>query len=179
MFDLHVSRADTLAAVNAVPGLEKIDIGDDAIDVYRNVDMWPLFTVPKGALDLEEDVDFDDVAFKRVGPVRYELTFSTPAPATIAFAQNHHPKWRMYDGTPSWWRILVGKSRQIATTEKNDAGLITFNLMQDGLTDGKVTVYYVPQAALYLGLIISCSALVLVLAVVVVSALRNAKTLTL
>lgn len=115
--------------------------------------------------------------FRAVSPSEYRVEISAevlstlPESAYLDFSEAYHPDWKVRVGNFSWWDALrrPGYFLPDAIHTENDAGLNAFRLDRSALipdSDGvvRLTVFFRPQAHLYLGLWISGGVLVLCLA---------------
>jgi hypothetical protein len=175
------SRRFYVNQLDKIKYLHKINIGTKDITIYENYNYRPhIYTtiaresVYKNLPSLAYKTDFSFV-----NPTEYKtIVHNVTKPFHLNFSESYNDGWKIRIGNFNWLEALFRKSYFMSDKNhfKNDAGLNSYFLdpeqvckvesckvNKDGSYDINLTLYFVPQSYMYLGLIISGSTLVLVL----------------
>ena len=176
LFGAYGDRDVFLAHLDALPYLRRIDAGTGSVVVYENADARPHLYLTGEPETIRRDVSTREVTYEAVSPSEYRVEISEevlstlPESAYLDFSESYHPGWKVRVGEFSWRDALRRPEYFLpdAIHAENDAGLNTFRLDRDSLVPGgdgvvRLTVFFRPQAHLYLGLWISGGVLVLCL----------------
>ena len=175
-FGAYGDRDVFLAHLDALPYLRRIDAGTGSVVVYENVDARPHLYLTGEPETIRHEVPMREVTYEAVSPSEYRVEIpakllANPHPNSLLegegvlylnFAESYHPGWKVRIGDFSWWDALrrPGYFLPDELHIGNGAGLNTFRLDRDSLVPGgdgavRLTVFFRPQAYLYLGLGIS------------------------
>ncbi len=147
--------------------LERIDIGTKDLVVYRNSGSRPHIYITFEEENLYEHISFEAVSFSFLSPSEYRVVIPREYFLTkdedmfyIHFAEKYHPGWKVHKGDFSWWRALFDTSYFLddAFHYENVAGLNSFKLPKNLMEEesfSEITIFFRPQAYLYLGLLLS------------------------
>lgn len=176
------SRQYYINELNKIKYLRKIDIGTKDLVVYENRNYNPhiYLTQEKETIKKDVRVKTDDLSFEFINPTEYKITLKNISkPVYLNFSESYHSSWNLRIGNFNWFDVLTKKNYFISDKYhfENDATLNSFYINPSTLckefvcrknNDGSygidMTLYFAPQSYLYLGLIISGSTLVVVLA---------------
>lgn len=168
--------------------LRKLDIGTQNIDIYENITYKPHIYITKEKETITKNISYKAIDFKHVNSSEYKLKLvNIKDPIYINFTDNFHPQWKIYFGTFKWYQVLF--NMQNVLSEKNhmssDAKLNSYfldpvttcnrhicNINKDGTYDINLTLYFIPQSYMNLGLIISGLTLILISGYFVLSGIR-------
>lgn len=146
--------------------LEQINIGTDNVLVFRNLNVRPRVYATQEKESLERDVPYNTVEFSVLNPSHYEIYINSKNSFYINFTERYHPDWRLYTGEFSLLDVVFNKQEGVNEEEhlKNIAGFNAFfvNPQSDCFSDQcKLTLFFRPQAYLYLGLVVTAITLLL------------------
>lgn len=150
----------------ADPQWKKIDIGLAGSSLYENLNVRPRIYLTKNPESIHQENPFEKVDFTYQNPARWDFAFKkTDYPIYINFSESYHPDWRVICGETKWYQTFFAKNLFVADNHlKTDANLNAFRIDEDEIrtkcqrsADGKIklSLFYLPQAYLYLGAIIS------------------------
>ncbi|OGH03178.1 MAG: hypothetical protein A2798_01980 [Candidatus Levybacteria bacterium RIFCSPHIGHO2_01_FULL_37_17] len=144
-----------------LPYIKPLQVGTDNILLFKNLEQKPYIYLTEEKESIEKDVPFKSVNFTSKVPSEYKIRFdSEDSNFYLNFADKYHPDWKLYVGDFNWLNIILNK--QSVLNDKyhfqNAAGLNSFYIEQKQICNGgkcNFTIFFKPQAYLYLGLIIS------------------------
>lgn len=163
-FGAYGDRDILLSHLDALPYLRRLETGTGDVVVFENADARPHLYATAEPDTMTAAVPMSEVSYEAVSPSEYRVRIPAEAfpaegdAAWLDFSEAYHPDWKIRLGGFSWWESLrspgyfVDDSAHIRT----DAGLNAFRIPKP--TDGEaveLTVFFRPQAHLYLGLIVS------------------------
>ncbi len=166
--------------------LEKKDIGLKNTLLYENKQVRPLIYLTQEKESLKKDIPFERVQFTTINPTEHRISImNLRNPMYLNFAGLYHPDWKLRVGSFHWKDAVGNKSYFIESKfhqknevlqntflldpeylKKNDDADITVN--EDGSINMIFTLFFRPQAYLYLGLLISTTVFVLSLFSIVI-----------
>lgn len=160
--------------------LEKKDLGLKNILLYENKQVRPLIYLTNEMESLKRDIPFERVQFISLNPTEHRISIKNlNRPVYLNFAGLYHPDWMLRVGNFQWKDVIGNETYFIESKfhEKNEVLQNTFLLdpaylkkignnkditfNNDGSINMTLTLFFRPQAYLYLGLIISTTAFVL------------------
>jgi len=117
---------------------------------YQNV--FYLAFVP--ASDASEEESIASVTFERVEPTKYNIHVNASKPFMLVFSESYHPEWKAYySDDVSWYQTLwmkpINEDMHFLVNDYANAWYI------DRVGEYNITLYFKPQTAFYLGVIIS------------------------
>lgn len=154
--------------------LKKINLEDKEIDLYENTEYYPHLFTTQNILQLGEKTEFKEVKYDFISPVEYRTELMLSNKKTyINITDSYHPDWGLYIGNFHWTDIFIPQNNTLDDKYhiKNEIGLSSFlldpsyikthidpknyTLEKDGSVNLKITLYFRPQAYMYLGMLIS------------------------
>lgn len=148
-------------------------IGDDAsrIVLYENLTFRPHIYATEHKENLKKDIPYRKIDFKKISQSEYQIHLSNVRkPIFIQFTDSYHSDWKMKVGEFSWSDVLLinNHSAPDAIHEKSALNYNEFYIdpekvclqfeckkNSDKNYDINITIYFKPQAYLYLGTTIS------------------------
>ena len=152
-------RGEFLREVEALTYLQKVDIGDSAIDVFENPDRKPLIYVTGSIENFETQPDSDPVTFNQVKTFHYRIQPNNETSISgkiLNFSDLYNPGWKLYYGPVTWVDVLLRK--HLIPIVSHSESIIHTNQFQLPLEldeNDVLTLYFEPQAYIYVGVIIS------------------------
>ncbi|QQS61185.1 MAG: hypothetical protein IPN70_04855 [Candidatus Moraniibacteriota bacterium] len=162
-FGAYGERKVFLAHLDAMPFLHRIDAKTGEIIIYENPDARPHIYLTNEKESIEKEIPYTPTDFQFISPSQYNIkniTLAENLETYLNFSESYHPDWKIRVGDFSWWDSLWDKQYFLSDEYhiKNDAGLNSFILPEEVLKSEKsLTLFFRPQAHLYLGLIFSSS----------------------
>lgn len=189
----YSKRSEYVKRVENTPYLKKIDIGDKSVSLYENVGYYPHIFTSDTIFTLSLKDNSGSVKYENVSPVEYKVKIEKLVGKTyLNFGDAYHQQWRLYAGDFHWTDIFWKKDAVFSDAYhlKNSAQLNSFLIDKDyvmnnlspsdykvngdGSIDLELTIYFRPQAYLYLGSIVSGAYFLSFLLYVLISACRTA-----
>lgn len=166
--------------LNQIKYLHKINVGTKNIVVYENENYKPHIYTTSNQESINKEQDYQTVDFKFINPTEYKIRLTNISkPVYLNFSESYHPDWKIRVGHFKWLDALTKKNYFLPDKFhlENDAGLNSFYIdssqvckvengcvrNKGGSYDINLTLYFMPQSYLYLGLIISGGTLIIVL----------------
>lgn len=157
--------------------LSKLNIGVNDLAVYENHDYKPHVYLTKEKESIKKSQQYREVDFQFINPTEYKIYLNNiNVPVYLNFSDTYHPQWKIRIGNFSWWDALFGNSYFLPDENhfKNDANLNSFYIdpkeacrlyegctkNEDGSYDIELTLFFRPQAYMYVGGIISLTTLI-------------------
>lgn len=145
--------------------LEKVEIGTKETLIFENKNVRPHIYITDEKESIQQNVTFKKVEFESLNSSHYEAKVSSSDPFYVNFTENYHPDWKLYTGDFKWWNVLVNKQETVGEDNhfRNAAGFNSFYVDPEKACEGShcnLTLFFRPQAYLYLGLLVSSLALV-------------------
>ena len=172
-----------IAQLDKLPYLSKINIGTKDIVAYENKNYKPHIYVTENQESININQPYIKINYAYVNPTRYTFSIKNVSkPFYLNFSENYNLGWSMKIGNFNWLDALIKKNYFVLGKNhfQNNAGLNSFYLNpnqickvqscksnEDGSYDISGTLYFAPQSYMYFGLIISGSALVVILSYLV------------
>jgi hypothetical protein len=152
------------------PEWKKLDLGLESAMIFENTTVRPRVYLTKEMDTIHRKIDFETINYSLENASRWNLTLKNlEEPVWLSFAEWHHPDWQVICGTTRWYELLWKKSIfPLENHRVTDAGLNAFLLdpaeVKKTCSIGKndevtLSLFYRPQAYLYLGGIISLGAI--------------------
>jgi hypothetical protein len=187
--DLGENREFFENKLSEVAYLKKIDLGFQNVLLYKNTQARPHLYLTQNEESLLKDVPYQKVEFKPLGQSEYRVSIKNLQNVTyLNFTELYIPNWKVYIGDFSWIRAFLGKQKAIGESAHTQSA-VRFNSFKinpneicaqakctknsDGSYNFSITVYFLPQAYMNFGLIISGSVLALTTGWVVYLLLRK------
>lgn len=167
----------------SAPSLEEKDIF-----IYENQDVRPRIYVTERHETTKDEVPYREVNFDSNSTTRYSVRVDNiKQPLYLNFSEKYHPDWKLFFGSPDWFDVLTGRRQPIEESYhlKNDAQLNTFVMdpeyieknmppegyrkNKDGGFDIEVTLYFKPQIHFLMGVMVSGTTFLGVLAFIIYS----------
>jgi len=126
------------------------------ITIHENYGFKPHLYLTVNPETLMVDQDFIKINYLFVNPAWYTFTVpNLPGDTYLNFTENYNPNWRVRIGDFVWWQALLNKNYFLnsAAHFRTEAGMNAFLL--NNTSSQAVTIFYLPQSYLYLGLILS------------------------
>ena len=174
--------------MDKISWLHRINIGTKDLVLYENYGYRPHIYITNNQVTINDPQQYKSVYYNFINSGKYQVIVkNVKEPFYLNFSESYNTGWKVYLGNFNWVNVLLGK--QNAISDKNhfqtDATLNAFlinpeqvcnvhkinNVYKvgngcvknaDGSYDINMTLFFAPQAYLYLGLIISGTTLVLV-----------------
>lgn len=191
--DYGIEREEYIKTLNNIDYLKKIDVGTDSFAVYENDNFRPHIyrTDDKIALNDNSDSKWSQISSEFISPSEYKLKVKNVAkPFYLHFSENFHPEWRVRLGNV-YWLDVINKDQYFLKAEhyKNEAAFNSFRIdptlvceenadcirNKDGSFDMNMTLYFRPQAFLYMGGIISVFVLMNICIFLLIQFIRKGK----
>lgn len=153
--------------VDALPYLERVDIGTKDLLVYENSGSRPHIYITSEEERLDQDIPYETPTFSSLSPSQYRIELPSEISLEkkesffyMHFSEKYHPDWKIRIGAFSWWDALWEQSYFLDDSfhRENEAGLNSFALpytLLDTSHSSEITIFFRPQAYLYGGLLIS------------------------
>lgn len=181
--DYGIKREVYIQELDKIDFLDRVNIGTDAFAVYKNNNFRPQFYITQKEISIENNADYnswEDVEGKQISPSEYKLTIrNVKEPFYLHFSENYHPEWKARIGDVDWVSVITQNGYFLPDNVhfKNEMMFNSYNLNpvticndnkycqknKDGSYDIVMTIYFRPQAFLYLGGIFSGTVLILLL----------------
>jgi|GEM_PF-2068454 len=170
-----ISSPGNLFAVKnmlANPEWKKLDLGLEHKLIFENLKVRPRVYLTHELETIQREIDFQTVEYSLENPARWNFTLKNLTnPVWINFSENYHPDWQVICRNTHWYDLLFKKNIFPSESHRmTDAGLNAF-LLNPGVvqktcpteknSEIALGLYYRPQSYLYLGGIISLSAILL------------------
>lgn len=177
--------------LNKIEYLKKIDIGTEQILVFENLDFRPHIyaTSQRESLTKNQELRTKSLSYEMINPSEYKVKISNISnPVFFNFTDNFHPSWKMRVGEFHWTSVISSNGYFVSDSAhtKNAIGFNEFALdpekickefgckrNNDGSYDIEMTLYFAPQAYLYLGIIISGTTFVGIIGGLLYTIVRN------
>jgi hypothetical protein len=177
--DLGENRDYFEREMNKISYLKKVDIGLQNIILYKDMDFKPRFYLTTEKETLKKNTSYKTVDFHMINSSEYHIVFKKlSSPVYLNFTDLYSPEWRIRVGNFNWWDVLFNK-KYFLSDSIHFQNAVRFNgflidpkkickvnicrINKDGSYDFESTLYERPQSYLYLGLIISGSALIILI----------------
>jgi hypothetical protein len=162
----------------ANPEWQKLDLKLEEKIIFENQTVRPRIYLTNEKETIHREIDFQAVNFSMENSARWNIKLKKANTANwINFSESYHPDWQLVCGNTPWYQLIFKKSIfDITSHNATDAGLNAFLLnpseVKKTCTAGKdgeiaLSLFYRPQAFLYLGGIISLGAIFLALGLLV------------
>lgn len=161
--------------LNKIDYLKKVDVGTQEVLVYENHNYRPHIYITNEKESLKNNVPIQQVDFTFVRPSEYTITLDNVSDQLyLTFTDAYHPSWEIIVGKVNWFDSIQNENYFLSDKNhlKSEAGLNTFiidpkeicknsqcTINSDGSYTLNVTLYFKPQAYVYLGGIISLATL--------------------
>jgi hypothetical protein len=153
-------------------GWKKIDLDLSRNFIFENKKVRPRIYFTDEIETIHQNLDFQNVEYSLKNSSRWNFTLKNlEGPIWVNFSEKYHPDWQIVCGDTPWYALIRKRSiLPIGNHHATDAGLNAFFLEPDELrkickidSGGNInlSLYYRPQTFLYLGGIISLSAIFL------------------
>jgi hypothetical protein len=171
--------------LNSLPFLKTVDIGQNDTVVYENTGYKPRIYATSMPETIIDNIPYKTVDYRQINPTHYEISLKNASDVYyLNFTDVYNKNWFVYVGNFAWWKIFPGfKTGDLRLQNlneenhfRNDAGLNSFrinfdeicknaecNINDNNTYDINLTLFYKPQAYLYLGYIISLLTLLFIL----------------
>lgn len=171
------SRDYYIRELDRIDYLKRIDIGTNVIAAYENEDYLPYIWISKDFNDGSQRL-LQEVSLISNTPTRKEIEIKNiNENFIINFSENYHPGWKIRVGEFSWIKSLLEKDHFLLDENhlKNGANLNSFRINiseicskykciqnPDGTYNIKFSLFFMPQAYFYLGLIVGVVTLIII-----------------
>lgn len=169
-------RSYYINELNNVHYLRKVDIGTKEIVIYENDNFNPHIYETDKQETIIEKIEYRSVEYQYISPAEYRVSLrDVNRPFYLNFSESYHTQWKVRIGAFNWWDSSIQKDYFLPERyhTRNDAKLNSFYINpseiceeydcvqnEDGSYDIKMTLYFKPQAYMYLGGIVSLATLV-------------------
>lgn len=192
--DYGINRNAYINTLNNNEYLKKVNVDTGALAVYENSNFRPHVYVTDEKISLKdsEDTSWRNVDITFVSPSEYKISVSNVTkPFYLHFSENFHPEWKIKAGD-LYWLDVINKDQYFQTDANHFKNEVSFNSFfvdpneicksanacqrnNDGSYIIALSLYFRPQAFLYLGGIISIFALVSILGYILLNTLKKGK----
>lgn len=171
-----------ISELNKLPYLHKINAGTKDIVVYENYGFRPHAYITKDIESINKNQVYKTVNFKYISPSQYQVSINNVKdPFYLNFSESFNSGWELRIGNFDWFSALINKNyflqdkyhfqnnadlnsfyvnpNQVCKLQSNNAYDVGCFKNADGSYNISGTLYFKPQSYMYLGLIISVSAL--------------------
>lgn len=176
--------------LNKINYLRKIDIGTKDLDIYINKNYKPKLYISDEMESFYKVVTIKNVKYNRITSTKYKLYITSKLNEYLHFSENYHPDWKLYSGDMHWTKAALRSSGEYPDSfhKKNPAGFNSYYLkaeticrltkciaLRDGNYKLELTLFFKPQAYMYLGSIVSFSTLSILLSYLLFYILKHFK----
>lgn len=160
---LVVSEKDFFKVSELVkdPAWRESDWGLSGMRAFENVMVKPRIYLTGEKETIRENPSFEPVEFSSKNPARWDFAILEMKDGQwLNFSESFHPDWRLVCGDFQWYdAFFKNKMLSAENHSKTDAGFNAFRLDQEewkrACVGESASLFYLPQAYLYLGGIIS------------------------
>lgn len=179
------SRKFYINQLDKIKYLQKIDIGTKELAVYENLGSKPHIYITKKLETISKTQKYKSVDSLFINPTEYKIIVkNVNEPFYLNFSESFNPGWKLYLGDFKWYKVLLNKQDSITDKNhiQNDATLNSYfidprlvcntnlcKVNKDGTFDIYMTLYFAPQSYMNFGLIISISAIIIILCFLLVT----------
>lgn len=162
-------------SLKKVAYLKQVNIKAQDTLLFKNKEQRPHVYLTLEKESIEKDIKYREVDFKESNPSEYNIVIKDiNRPFYLNFSDNYNVNWNLYIGQFNWLNVLINKQQAINDKKhfQNVVGFNSFyldpkaickinecNMNKDGSYDIALTLFFKPQAYLYVGLIISIATL--------------------
>lgn len=180
-FPQTIKRSSYISELEKLPYLNTVNIGMREVVIFENYDYRPHIYATRKMESVFSYVPYQKAAYHMRNPTEYRINLNNiRGRIFLNFSENFHPSWKLKVGKFQWYEALVQKYYFLSDKLhfKNEAGFNTFYLdpvticqtekngclkNSDGSYDINLTLFFRPQAYVYLGFIVSGLTLCLIL----------------
>ena len=173
-FRYYDPRDAYIKEISKISYLEKVDLDTEELVIFENKDFRPHLYITNEEETIYKNIDYQEIDYQFKNPTEYKIRLKNLfQPIYLNFSENYHPDWKIRVGKFYWFEVLRDKYYFLADGFhfENNAFFNSFLIdpeyikshysssfyqeNPDGSIDLELTLFFRPQAHLYLGLIIS------------------------
>lgn len=167
--------------LNKIEYLKNIDLKLDSILVYKLSTFKPLIYISSEEESLDKDVQYQNIKFSEITTTEYKIEYKNiSSPIYLHLSNLYDSNWNIMFDRYSWVNVIFYKknihldeANQFKNVMQTNSFIIDPKFIKENVesslysenSDGSInlnlTLYYKPQAYLYLGLIISVITLII------------------
>jgi len=165
------SRQYYINQLDKLHNLKKINAGVKDVAVYENKNYRPHVYITNNLETISKKIPYKNVDFKFVNPTQYQINIENiKEPFYLNFSEGYDNGWKVRVGLFNWIDAITKNNYFVSDKYhfENDANLNSFyinpeqickiqncKVNKDGTYNVSLTLYFLPQSHMYLGIIIS------------------------
>jgi len=170
------SREDFLSRIESLNYLKRVDAGHPLLDVFENQGWRPLIYVAQGLENIDLSPQTIAVDYTQLKTFHYEIELedmANQAGNRIYYTDLYHPGWKLYYGRISWVDALLG--RKLVPGVEHSQSIVHTNqfILPQEVDTALLTLYFEPQAKIYVGVIVSLVSLTVIVGGLVIYWLKR------